>query len=249
MSHPLALLAVANMSSSTAIVPALRKAVSVLEGVDDEAARTLRRHITELSVFRRQMRRFWTRASRKSTPKSTDTGDEQPAGGVEGTPPTSDQQETSSEEEEAVIASVSTKKTPEVKWESNAAVASTPTERKSSPVRRSYADVIVGAKPQSVVEVVRPLAGRQLKATPTPPKSPSTNMRIAERQRKRAARQEARWQSHIARRGWLTAKQEIDSGEEAAMVAEVETARSDTGVRKPVKPPPPLPSARNNLSQ
>ena len=248
MSHPLALLAVANMSFSTAIVPALRKAVSVLEGVDDEAARTLRRHINELSVFRRQTRRFWTRASRKSTPKSTGTGDEQPAGGVEGTPPTSEQQETSSEEE-AVIASVSTRKTPEAKWESNAAVASTPTEKESPPVRRSYADVIVGAKPQSVVEVVRPLAGRQLKVTPTPPKSPSTNMRIAERQRKRAARQEARWQSHMARRGWLTAKQELDSGEEAAMVAEVETAPSDTGVRKPVKPPPAPPSARNNLSQ
>ena len=236
------------MSFSTAIVPALRKAVSVLEGVDDEAARTLRRHINELSVFRRQTRRFWTRASRKSTPKSTGTGDEQPAGGVEGTPPTSEQQETSSEEE-AVIASVSTRKTPEANWESNAAVASTPTEKESPPVRRSYADVIVGAKPQSVVEVVRPLAGRQLKATPTPPKSPSANMRIAERQRKRAARQEARWQSHMARRGWLTAKQELDSGEEAAMVAEVETAPSDTGVRKPVKPPPAPPSARNNLSQ
>ena len=106
MSHPLALLAVANMSFSTAIVPALRKAVSVLEGVDDEAARTLRRHINELNVFRRQTRRFWTRASRKSTPKSTGTGDAQPAGGVEGTPPSSDQQETSSEEE-AVLASVS----------------------------------------------------------------------------------------------------------------------------------------------
>ena len=248
MSHPLALLAVANMSFSTAIVPALRKAVSVLEGVDDEAARTLRRHINELSVFRRQTRRFWTRASRKSTPKSTGTGDEQPAGGVEGTPPTSEQQETSSEEE-AVIASVSTRKTPEAKWESNVAVASTPTEKESPPVRRSYADVIVGAKPQSVVEVVRPLAGRQLKATPTPPKSPSSNMRIAERQRKRAARQEARWQSHMARRGWLTAKRELDSGEEAAMVAEVETAPPDTGVRKPVKPPPPPPSARHNLSQ
>ena len=101
--------------------------------------------------------------------------------------------------------------------------------------------MIVGAKPQSVLEVVGPLAGRQLKATPTPPKSPSNNIRIAEKQRKRAARQEARWQSHMARRGWLTAKQEMDSG--------VETAPSDTGVRKPVKPPPPPPSARTNLSQ
>ena len=185
VSHPLALLVVANMSSSTAIVPALRKAVSVFEGVDDEAARTLHRHINELTVFCRQTRRFWTRASRKSTPKSTDTGDEQPAGGVEGTPPTSDQQEASSASS-AVIASVSTKKTPEARLESDAAVVSTPTERESPPVRRSYADVIVGAKPQSVVEVVGPLAGRQLKATPTPPKSPSNNIRIAERQRKRA---------------------------------------------------------------
>ena len=91
------------MSSSTAIVPALRKAASVFEGVDDKAARTLRRHINELSVFRRQTRRFWTRASRESTPESTDTGDEQPAGGVEGTPPTSDQQETSSEEEAVMV--------------------------------------------------------------------------------------------------------------------------------------------------
>ena len=135
---------------------------------------------------------------------------------MEGTPPTSDQQEASSASS-AVIASVSTKKTPEARLESDAAVASTPTERESPPVRRSYADMIVGAKPQSVVEVVGPLAGRQLKATPTPPKSPSNNIRIAERQRKRAARQEARWQSHMARRGWLTAKQEMDSGEEAAM--------------------------------
>ena len=73
---------------------------------------------------------------------------------MEDTPPTFKQRRASSSEEEAVVASVSKRKTPEARLESDAVVSSIPTEKASSPIRRSYADVLVGVKPQSVVEVV-----------------------------------------------------------------------------------------------
>ena len=140
-------LAVVDMSFHTAIVPARCKAAAVSDGVDDDAARTLRRHVTELTLFHRQPRTLWAR--RRSTPEPK-RKDDKTLNGVEKTPLSSEPQRPSTRKE-AVVAPP-----PIVKKPAARPVASSP-EKAPQLVRRSSRRAH-GQK--SVVVRVGPSAGK-----------------------------------------------------------------------------------------